>query len=288
MQLFALDESGLPVAAAHAFKQRDYFCMECGGPVRLRSGIHRRKHFFHVNAVSSCRLNGKSLVHVQAQCAIQNQLPQGECQLEVPFPAIGRIADVVWEPKKLIFEIQCSPITREEVLHRNRDYRSQGYTVVWILHDSQFNGKRASSAELALREGFPYHYTNIDRDGNGLIYDQFDLIIRGMRCCAFDPMPIRITHPFPVMDDFLLPNREIPLAVKKRVDTWTVSFEGDLIHALSRESAGDLLKKAAEEEKRICGTERFTVFVRFKKIIEALIVHPYRLIFQMLLEKASR
>ncbi|MEM8728221.1 MAG: competence protein CoiA family protein, partial [Chlamydiota bacterium] len=77
--------------------------------------------------------------HQAVQRAIGTALPQ--VILEKSFPEIHRIADVVYPPKKIIYEIQYSPITLKEVQQRNRDYATLGYTVIWILHDRHFNRK---------------------------------------------------------------------------------------------------------------------------------------------------
>ena len=57
------------------------------------------------------------------------QYPPGDCQLEMIFPTIGRIADVAWLSQKIVFEIQCSPIFLQE-LSRNRDYQKEGWSLV--------------------------------------------------------------------------------------------------------------------------------------------------------------
>jgi hypothetical protein len=59
-------------------------------------------------------------------------------QKERPFPDLCRIADLVWEERKLIFEIQCSPILRQEAEKRVRDYAMKGYTVIWLVIDRSF------------------------------------------------------------------------------------------------------------------------------------------------------
>jgi competence CoiA-like predicted nuclease len=58
---------------------------------------------------------------------------------EVLFSDICRIADLVWEEKKIIFEIQCSEISSLEAARRTRDYGMKGYEVIWILDDRVFS-----------------------------------------------------------------------------------------------------------------------------------------------------
>src|SRR5262249_33589089 len=127
-------------------------------------------HFYHTDSKRTCRLKGKTEKHLQTQKWLQNSLPHGESSLEYPFPSIGRIADVAWHPKKIVFEVQCSPITPHEVEARNRDYASIGYQVIWILHDVRYKQRWESAAEVFLRD-HPHYYTNIDENGEGCVYD---------------------------------------------------------------------------------------------------------------------
>lgn len=255
MQLFALDANQQLIAANHALKQQDYFCLECGDPVRLRGGIHRRDHFYHLQQKLPCRQNGKGMEHLQLQCHIQRSLPNGDCLLEHRFPSINRIADVAWESKRLIFEIQCSPITAIEVAERNRDYESVGWKVVWILHEKSFNQRRLTGAELELKNN-PHYYTNFNERGEGGIYDQLYLVKRGQRSQRHPPLPIDVTHP-----------KAPPLGQRSQ---WHHYFAGDLtdrgLEFLAKEEEGPPLWRS----------------------LLACLIRPYQLIFRMLLEGACR
>lgn len=124
MQLYAFDVNNRLVFSSHAHKQKNYICPECKGIVRLRGGLQRQNHFFHQEAVRTCRQSGKSVQHLAVQYFFLDRLPEGECALEHSFPEIGRIGDVVWFQEKIVFEIQCSFITAAEVQARNSDYAS--------------------------------------------------------------------------------------------------------------------------------------------------------------------
>ncbi len=175
MQLYARDKQQRITSADNAAKKEDYICFECNTAVRVRGGLHRRKHFYHTTPVRICKLQGKSLTHLQVQCTIQQLLPEGECFLERRFNEIDRIADVCWESKKIIFEVQCSPISPEEIQERNADYGKLGYQVVWILHDNRYGNRRGTAVEQVLCNQLHY-YTNIDIHGVGVVYDK----IRGL------------------------------------------------------------------------------------------------------------
>ena len=182
------------ISADQAKRQCDYFCPECGAIVRLRAGEQRLKHFYHLAKSTHCRQQNKSLEHIQTQRRIQEQIGSLRCALEVGFPAINRIADVVWEEEKLIFEVQCSPMTASEARSRIADYARAGYTVVFILHDKRFNQYRLSALEATLK-GTCFYFSDISAQGVGMLYDQFDQIANGLRIKRLAKLPIRIDQP---------------------------------------------------------------------------------------------
>jgi competence protein CoiA len=248
MQLFAWTEKQEIIEASQAERKKDYNCMECGGAVRVRQGEFRRSHFYHYKETPGCRQAGKSLEHLQTQIYLKEALT-GEVFLEKRFDSINRIADVVWENEKIIFEVQCSPILAQEVMQRNRDYQSCGYNVIWIMHDKRYAGKRMTSAEHYLLRS-PHYYTNIDQDGNGQVYDRL-----WGRCekvaVEFELVPIkRFTKP--------------AYPMKLRASKWQFRLKGDLFdHAFA-----DIWPK------------RESLLQRFKRM--------YRIILQTALENASR
>lgn len=277
MQLRANDENDQVVFAHQADKGQDYFCMECKGALRLRGGIHRQKHFYHLQPPRECRQNGKSMEHLQVQCKVK-ELLGGDCALELPFPSIGRIADCVWMSKKVVFEVQCSPITQEEVSRRNADYASVGYRTVWLLHDIRFNQLRLSAAELWLR-GHPHYFTNIDAAGDGGIYDQYDLAERGRRQRILEPSFINLKELYVDV------GHDLPDPLRRRHENWLLGFGGDWV------------RRAADEETRCCLSEVFRVEAlpmhgvlksTLAWLWENLVVLPYRIVFAFLLERACR
>lgn len=193
MQLYALNRENELVAAQSAKSKTNYFCLECDGIVRTRRGSLRKAHFYHLNHITKCSQHKKSLTHIAIQEYLSQLLPNA--LMERRFPAIQRIADVAWLDQKIVFEIQCSPIDPEEIHSRNRDYQSQGFATVWILHDKRYNKWRHSLAEKALL-GSPRYFTNINQHGKGMIYDQFEIIQNGLRSVRFSPLEIEIGRPY--------------------------------------------------------------------------------------------
>lgn len=176
MALFAKDENFL-VDAWDAEKKKIYKCTECGAKVQLRRSFNRFPHFYHLVKSPSCRLYSKSNRHLLIQLTIQKQLPPGESILEKPFPSIHRIGDLVWEPHKIIFEVQCSKITEKEALARKTEYGALGYEIVWILDDRLFNQRQLRPAEKFLRSNLSY-FVHYER---GLFYDQLELFSHQIR-----------------------------------------------------------------------------------------------------------
>lgn len=274
MNLYALDSESGPVFADLALKHKDYFCLECKGILRLRGGMHRQNHFYHVDSNRVCHQMGKGMPHLQTQLYFFHQLPKGECQLEHRFPEINRIADVVWTARKIVFEIQCSPISKEEVMARIRDYHSIGFHTIWILHDQRFNKWRQSAAENSL-QNHPHYYTNINVDGKGSIYDQYSCTIDGIKKFFLPPLSIQIDDPLQNPLPFHLPAR-----ILKERKSWLYAFTDDLTTLPAHHP---YLEKIQEFENRLAVYKN-----PYVSLFEKWILRPYRILFYTWLEKSSR
>ncbi|GEM_PF-2460424 len=135
MQLFAKTKSGELLLANQAERGTDYLCTECGERLRVRQG--QTPHFFHPH---SPQKKHKSLLHQELQWKLSRENP--ELELERAFPEIGRIADLAWEKKKEVYEVQCSKVSDKELLDRYHDYQKMGWTVIWCLHVSHWKTTR--------------------------------------------------------------------------------------------------------------------------------------------------
>lgn len=291
MQLYALDDQERVVFVERAQRQRDYICVECRRAVRVRGGSHRKTHFYHLDTTHHCYLSGKGMEHLQAQLYIKAQFPQDDCQLELRFPAINRIADVAWLPGKVVFEIQCAPISAKEVEARNLDYRSVGWEIVWIFHDSRYNQWKISAAELALRQQAVY-FTNIDADGRGMVYDQFDLFYQGKRIGVLGPLPIDvkgIASPTSNVDF-----ASFPKVVGARLQERPHFFSGDLVSltiGVGGEKHEEYLQKVQQWElwhEDQTKTKPVQNVDRLRRAMQSYLIRPYKLLFQLLLERACR
>lgn len=291
MQLYSLDDKNQFVSASAAHKGQDYRCMECGGAVRVRSGLHRRPHFFHKELSKACRLNGKSMAHLQVQLHLAALLPAGQAAVEWRSDSLKRIADVAWLPEKLIFEVQCSFITAQEIYQRTKDWGQAGFQVIWILHDARFNKWRLSAAEAALAT-IPHYYTNIDSEGKGIIYDQCDHIDKGMRFTKCGPLPVNAAQPRPFYPEIAqpLPEEGIPLTIAQRLSRPPIAFKGDLLDLWMVEPCHPELKNVWQKELTIAEPIKQPMGMTNKMYYfwHRYIVNIYLALLRVLLEKASR
>lgn len=231
MQLFALDEKDQIVSVVEANKKNDYFCLECQTTVRKRGGFLKKDHFYHIDQHRVCRQNGKSLEHLHIQQHLQKLFPSA--LMEKRFDSIHRIADVCVEDFKIIFEVQCSPITAKEIRERNLNYESLGYRVIWILHEKQYNKFYLSSAEHFLLS-HPHYFTDFNESGEGLFYDQLDFIYKGKRY-PFMRKEISLEKFNPLSKDV---QEKIYLTkfFNNRFCHWPIYFTDDIIHHLSQKT----------------------------------------------------
>jgi len=221
MQIYAYEAQGNLTHVTSALKGSIYHCPECRSFVRPRGGKFRQLHFYHLEA-SSCRLHGKSLTHLHIQYSLQKMLSPEKVILEHRFPKIGRIADVVWPAQKLIFEVQVSPISSQEVADRMRDYQKMGYTVIWILHDRHFNRSYLTPAERYLRVS-PHYFTNINAFGKGIFYDQYSSIRYKRRIQRGPRIPLQFKKILPI--NF----KQLPRQLLPERKKWPFCFAGDLL-----------------------------------------------------------
>lgn len=134
-----------------------------------------------------------SPLHKSVQNHIYHLLPTGEAFLEHRLP--GHTADLFWKPKKIVFEIQCSPISIDIAVARTLDYRKMELHLVWILHQKSFNNHYLTLAELYLRKQKNCFFTNISELGHGFIYDQEEEIKNNKRLSRSKEFFIDLKNP---------------------------------------------------------------------------------------------
>lgn len=289
MQIYALDSDGSLILADKASKHHDYQCLECQQMIRLRRGLHRKAHYFHVTANRSCRLHSKGMPHLMLQHFLKNVLPDGEVEIECQFPQIARIADVAWHPKRLIYEIQYSPITAEEVKARNASYASIGYQVVWIFHQDRYNKERLSAAEdwLALH---PHYFSDMNAEGEGIIYDQFATVVNGRRVQRLPILPIDVSTPKNLSRDRSLV--KLPFVFRQRAKAWPLIFGGDTIDCLLQLKEDENYKELRDQiEKLVPPKTQLTLLSLLKNrklLFRQWVSRPYKALVRLMLERACR
>lgn len=283
MQLCALDSHDALVFAEKAVKQTNYHCLECRQTVRVRSGIHRQPHYYHLQPNANCRSHAKGMPHLMMQYFLKNLLPTGEVDIEVRFPEIGRIADVVWHTKQLVYEIQCSPISADEVAARNAGYASIGYQVVWILHDDRYNKYQLSAAEDVLKDA-PHYFTNMDSRGEGDVYDQFAIIDQGKRRHRLPRLPIDLSSPR--FKDEHSGDHQLPQLLQRRALAWALGFNGDTLERVHHD------EELNAKIRSLPGHEHLRAFARFfasgRKHFNNMIVRPYSILLRLFLERSCK
>lgn len=286
MQLYAIDSKGIVVNAQQASRHVNYSCLECLDIVRLRGGPQRRCHFYHPEPTIFCRQHQKGPIHLHLQSYFLQQLPLGDCQLELSFPSIRRIADVAWLSQKIVFEIQCSPISAKEVLARNQDYQQMGWSVVWILHDQRYNQIRLSAAEIALRS-LPHFFSNMNALGIGVIYDQFDICDQGIRRHRLAPLPIDFQEaPYFYSSKSL--NNSFNF-LQQRVQNWPYFFKGDLVDLFFKSPHASYLEQVQQIEKQFYIDELLKKRSQIlAKYWQKFVLTPYQILFRFLLERMCR
>lgn len=277
MQIYALDKNNVPTHAQRAKKQLDYRCPECAGVVRVRGGNQRQAHFYHLSLPENCRQNGKTLEHLQIQLHLFDIL-SSPVTLERRFPSINRIADVVWEDKKLIFEVQCSPITTQEIQARQADYAREGYQVIWILHDSRYNRQTVTAAEDFLKCN-SYYFSNMNEKGEGEIYDQLEIIQKGRRIMKSFPMPINPTF-LQETDSYNVLEDTLPYEVQMRLENRRFYFVGDFLDLYQSET-DCVTKLSAFLNRPIKESQSQSLLGSLKNRFS----HSYQVLFHALLDK---
>lgn len=265
MQIWGLDHNGKMVLAEQAYKGKNYRCPECQSLIRKRSPRGKRPHFFHLYKTHRCILKQKSYSHVAIQLAIYSCLPKGQAHMEYRMKNIGRIADVIWLEKGLVFEVQCSKISLQEIQRRRFDYASIGFTIVWILQDKVFNRRYFSSSEMTLREELAY-YTNIGSRPYGYFYDQFEVCYGKKRLYKTKPHIINLSS----WQKNTLSKEVLPQCLRAKGSTIPGFFSGDLIDLTAkRPNKGrflDLLQRSILQKARRKWQQRLKRMIKLTRV----------------------
>ena len=286
MALYAFEDKVL-VYAGNADERHTYRCSHCQKPVKARRGLHRVPHFYHLRASPSCRLYSKSEDHLVAQLYIRSLLPPGESVIEKPFFELLRVADVIWEPKKIVYEIQCSPLTPYEAEKRRDDYRRVGYQLVWILDDRYYNKRHVKPAEAQIRTS-PCYYATLRSHPAPRFYDQFEVIAEETRIHRGHRLSVQLASPCPI-PLHPLEEEEVPKQILNR--SKDLFFKGDLLYRALIAQNEPMVSFSIQNLRALeiafqARTKQETSL--WRRAILFFILEPYGHMMRYLLEKAAK
>lgn len=266
MASYALNAQKKLIFAKNAPEKGRYYCIECSCEMRLRKGLSRQRHFYHLQERKNCRQSGKSLRHQHIQASLCAEIP--ELKMERPFAEIQRIADLAWESRRIVFEIQCSKISEKEVLQRNLDYQKIGYHCIWIFDEHRFNRKRLSAAEKGL-ERFAHYYAKIPPGfTKARIYDQFEIFTKGFRKFRSKALFLDFSVAPQELNKAPSNNPRFKTLAKQRKQ-WKFLFKGDLLERLyfTNKNAAfhEFIQKSLQREKK------FQAIARIRRLKRALL-----------------
>jgi len=108
----------------------------CGEPGHLRISKKGTQHFYHA-ADTGCNYEYESREHLELKYQIYRICKSEKWETYVEFPAPDRtwISDVyaIKDGRKVVFEIQISTISPDDLEDRDKKYRNEGIESYWLL-----------------------------------------------------------------------------------------------------------------------------------------------------------
>jgi competence protein CoiA len=108
----------------------------CGAPGHLRISKKGTQHFYHA-VDTGCNYEHESKEHLEIKYQIYQICKSEQWETYVEFPALDRtwISDVyaIKDGRKIVFEIQISPISPTDLEDRDKKYRDEGIESYWLL-----------------------------------------------------------------------------------------------------------------------------------------------------------
>lgn len=148
----------------------------CGAPGHLRKSKKGTQHFYHA-VDSGCNFEHESKEHLEIKNLIYQVCKSENWETFVEFPASDRtwISDVyaTKEDKKIVFEIQISPLSPEILEDRDTKYRQEGIEPYWLLEKISERSKGFESKyydhlyeeDDRLEESIPYIHHSLFSTG---------------------------------------------------------------------------------------------------------------------------
>jgi len=199
-QLKSRHKKGLPVTMG---------C--CGAPGHLRISKKGTRHFYHA-VDTGCNYEQESREHLEIKYQIYRICKSEQWETYVEFPAPDRtwISDVyaIKDGRKIVFEIQISTISPDDLEDRDKKYRNEGIESYWLLDNFLERSQDFASW---------YHshlYEEDDRLGETIPYIDDSIFDTGPENHIYIPKGIRsVGLNAKNQTLFTTNNKEIPLAV---------------------------------------------------------------------------
>ncbi|MBB1122412.1 competence protein CoiA [Limosilactobacillus albertensis] len=130
------------VLADNAKVHHKYYCPGCRQRVILRRGKYKISHFAHQKGSDCGASEGETVEHLRGKKQIyQWALKKGwQPRLEVYLPSIAQRPDILLkiDGQRVAIEFQCSPLSLERLLERNKGYQQEKIRVWWVLGSPYF------------------------------------------------------------------------------------------------------------------------------------------------------
>jgi competence protein CoiA len=183
----------------------------CGAPGHLRVSKTGTQHFYHA-VDAGCNYEQESREHLEIKYQIYRICKSEQWETYVEFPASDRtwISDVytIKDGRKIVFEVQISTISPDDLEDRDKKYRREGIESYWLLDNFLERSKDfASWYDSHLSE-------EDDRLGETIPYIDYSLFDTGPENHIFISKGIRSIGLLAKKQTlFTTNNPEIPLAI---------------------------------------------------------------------------
>lgn len=229
----------------------------CGAPGHLRVSGNGTRHFYHA-VDTGCHYEEESREHLEIKHRIYRICTSEQWETHVEFPAPDRtwISDVcaIRDGRKVVFEVQISAISPDDLEERDRKYRNEGIESYWLLDEFLERSKVFES----------WYHAHLDNEG-----DRHGEEIPYIDYAVFDTGPENHI--------FITKNiRSVGLHAKKQTLFSTHNPEislNDFVRQALKGNYRDYLEAtaAAYHRKRRLKTQAAPLLIRFRDFYQAIV-----------------
>ncbi|MDR3156321.1 MAG: hypothetical protein LBT69_00140 [Lactobacillales bacterium] len=216
----ALDETEKFVIASEKLdKNQNFLCPVCRKSVQLKMGTHSRPHFAHfTKSIHTKKREGETNEHREGKETLyywSRQKTEINVELEPYISSIDQRPDVLIE-SKLAFEIQCSPISIQQLTKRCVEYQKIGISPIWFCGKKLHINEKLSDLNRALMNyakniGFYYWEIHQQKQQIRLLFNIEETLDHKIHydtfCISFNQMPIQKVLKLPQFISKLSPRK---------------------------------------------------------------------------------